>query len=242
VNLLNRLDSNHLLRRLKYRLQMLRRRGERKGRIGAGSFIDPSAQVLGWRSVCIGRNSVVSEHCTINVNHYGAAANTVQIGSNVWIAKRNFFSPGELIELADYVMTAPDCHFLGTNHVIGDPSQPYISTGTTEGGRIRVGPNCWLGARVTLFADVEIGHGCVIGAGAIVRSSIPPFSMAVGTPARVVRRYSPVRCAWVKPEELSDEDLRQIPSEADYLKALRLSHPTIYMPWRAAGRSMGDHY
>lgn len=242
MNISQYLRRSHLLQRIKYRVRMLLYRSQRSRRIGSGSFVDATVQVLGWHSVSIGQNSVVSEYCTINVNHYGAVTDTVRIGSNVWIAKRNFFSPGDLIELADYVMTAPDCHFLGTNHVIGDPLRPYISTGTTAGGRIRIGTNCWVGARATIFADVDIGHGSIIGAGATVRSSIPPYSMAVGTPARVVRRFSPSRKEWVRPEELSDEDLSLIPSETEYLLILRRSHPRVSMPLLAAGRSMGDYY
>jgi acetyltransferase-like isoleucine patch superfamily enzyme len=49
-----------------------------------------------------------------------------------------------------------------------------------------IGRDVWLGARVIVLAGVTIGDGCVIGAGSVVTRSLPPNSIAVGAPARVV--------------------------------------------------------
>jgi acetyltransferase-like isoleucine patch superfamily enzyme len=49
-----------------------------------------------------------------------------------------------------------------------------------------VGDDVWLGAKVIVTAGVTIGEGCIVGAGAVVTRSIPPGSIAVGVPARVV--------------------------------------------------------
>lgn len=51
--------------------------------------------------------------------------------------------------------------------------------------RITIGRDCWLGAHVVVMAD--IGEGSVIGAGAVVTKPIPPWSVAVGNPAKVIR-------------------------------------------------------
>jgi acetyltransferase-like isoleucine patch superfamily enzyme len=50
-----------------------------------------------------------------------------------------------------------------------------------------IGDDCWIGANVTLLAGVTIGSGCSIGAGSVVKRDIPPYSIAVGSPARVIR-------------------------------------------------------
>lgn len=52
---------------------------------------------------------------------------------------------------------------------------------------VTIGNDCWIGGNVVLLAGVTIGNGCTIGAGAVVTRDIPPFSVAVGSPARVVR-------------------------------------------------------
>jgi acetyltransferase-like isoleucine patch superfamily enzyme len=50
-----------------------------------------------------------------------------------------------------------------------------------------IGDDCWIGAGVIILAGVSIGSGCSIGAGSVVKANIPPFSIAVGVPARVIR-------------------------------------------------------
>ncbi|MEO1186848.1 MAG: DapH/DapD/GlmU-related protein, partial [Cyanobacteria bacterium J06636_27] len=47
--------------------------------------------------------------------------------------------------------------------------------------------DCWLGHNVTVLDGVKIGKGSIIGAGSVVNQNIPPFSIAVGTPARIIR-------------------------------------------------------
>ena len=55
---------------------------------------------------------------------------------------------------------------------------------------ITIGSNCWLASNVVVCAGVTIGEGCVIGAGSVVTKDIPPHSIAVGNPCRVVRQIT----------------------------------------------------
>lgn len=52
---------------------------------------------------------------------------------------------------------------------------------------VEIGEGVWIGARVTILGGVKIGNGSIIAAGAVVTSSIPPFSIAAGVPARVIK-------------------------------------------------------
>lgn len=61
---------------------------------------------------------------------------------------------------------------------------------------VKIGPGCWIGARVTILGHVTIGKGCIIGAGSLVRRSIPDWSIAAGVPARVIRKRTPSRRIW----------------------------------------------
>lgn len=58
------------------------------------------------------------------------------------------------------------------------------------GAPISVGNNCWLASNVTVCAGVKIGNNCVIGAGAVVTHDIPDNSLAVGVPAKVIRKIT----------------------------------------------------
>lgn len=79
------------------------------------------------------------------------------------------------------------CRILSSNHAIPPPgtiirSQADIALST------RIGRDVWLGAGVTVLGGVTIGDGCVVGAGAVVASDLPANSIAVGVPAKVIRR------------------------------------------------------
>lgn len=76
------------------------------------------------------------------------------------------------------------CH--PENHHFDDPTQLIRLQGVSRKG-IRIGANCWIGAKVTVLDGVTIGQGSVIAAGSVVTKDIPPYSVAAGTPARVIR-------------------------------------------------------
>lgn len=63
---------------------------------------------------------------------------------------------------------------------------------------VKIGENTWIGEGVIVMPGVEIGSGCVIGAHSIVNKSIPSNSIAVGSPAKVVKKYSQESQRWEK--------------------------------------------
>jgi acetyltransferase-like isoleucine patch superfamily enzyme len=206
---------------------------------GPGVYLDPTVQVVGCTHVRIGHHTILSESCWLNVNHREPGRVGIIIGDNCFLGRRNFISAGALIEIGSYCLTGVDCHFLGADHVFASPFIPYLASGVTDGGEIRVGANCWLGASVTVLKGVSIGHGCVLGAGAVVTRSIPPFSIAVGNPARVVRRFDPGAAAWVPAAELSAAAEAALPGEEAYLAGLRERWPVVDGPRHASGWRMG---
>lgn len=56
---------------------------------------------------------------------------------------------------------------------------------------ITIGSACWIGARATILPGATVGYGSTINAGAVVSGNIPEYSVAVGVPARVVKRVFP---------------------------------------------------
>jgi acetyltransferase-like isoleucine patch superfamily enzyme len=72
------------------------------------------------------------------------------------------------------------------DHVISDIHVPIKDQGIVK-SPVRIGPDTWLGTKVSVLKGTRIGRGSVLGAHAVVRGDIPDYSIAVGTPARVVR-------------------------------------------------------
>jgi len=56
----------------------------------------------------------------------------------------------------------------------------------------------WIGANVVVLAGVTIGKHCIIAAGSVVTKDVPPYSVAVGNPARVLKKYNPETKNWEK--------------------------------------------
>jgi acetyltransferase-like isoleucine patch superfamily enzyme len=212
----------------------------RRRSLGCNSYVADNVQVLGWRATRVGRNSVIGDGSVLNVNHRHVPTTQIDIGASSFIGARSFFSPAELISIGDYCLIGIECRFLGSGHNFSDPFKPYIATGTADEGRMVIGTNCWIGVGVTLLGAIKVGHGSVIGAGSFVRSDIPMFSVAVGNPARVIRRYDPIAKAWVAADAFTPAMEAALPDATTYLDMLRRSHPDLRMPVQAAGKSQGD--
>jgi acetyltransferase-like isoleucine patch superfamily enzyme len=211
----------------------------RKTRVGQASYVDPSVRIIGWRNVVIGSNTTLSEDVWLNVNHRDDGINRIIIGNNCHIGKRNFISSGPLITLKDYCFTGIDCHFLGSGHVIDSPLVPYIASGLTTGAVIEIGVNCWLTTSVTVLQGVKIGHGSVIGARAVVLNDIPPFSIAVGNPCMVIKRFDFKNNVWIDAQNWSDELNSLIPTEEDYLRRLIERYSAIPLSLVSSSRRFG---
>lgn len=90
------------------------------------------------------------------------------------------------IKIGKNCLIAPHCGIFANNHIFADPTLTIEEQGTTRKGII-IEDDCWLGHNVTVLDGVIIGRGSIIGAGSVVNRDIPPFSIAVGTPAKIIR-------------------------------------------------------
>ena len=202
-------------------------------------YVDPDVQIVGYRNVTLGANSTLSEDTFLNVNSRAGITDRLVIGSNCHIGRRNYFSTGGLIELKDYVFTGLDCHFLGCGHNIDSPMHPYISTGLTEGAPIEIGVNCWLTTSVTILEGVTIGRGSVIGARSIVTQDIPAFSIGLGVPFKLIKRFDFKNNKWLSIRDWHDSLEEFMPAEAEYLAHLRSTFPHLDPSVHAASRRFG---
>lgn len=111
----------------------------------------------------------------------------VRIGRNVSINENVFLDGFGGLEIGDDCRIAHGCSFISEDHVFDDPDTPIRLQGK-RAGAIVLGRDVWLGCGVRVLRGVRIGEGCVVGAGAVVTRDLPPMSLAVGVPARVVGR------------------------------------------------------
>ena len=118
---------------------------------------------------------------------------TAPAGARIRIGAGSFLNIGvmvaaqELVEIGDHCMLANGCFVSDANHRFDDPDKPVPWQGFTSRGPTRIGDNCWLGAHVVVTSGVTIGERCVVGANSVVTADLPPYSIAVGSPARVIK-------------------------------------------------------
>ncbi|PIP13013.1 MAG: hypothetical protein COX49_03150 [bacterium (Candidatus Stahlbacteria) CG23_combo_of_CG06-09_8_20_14_all_40_9] len=107
------------------------------------------------------------------------------IGDRCYIGKNVFFDLVEPVIVEDEGVISARVTFLTHS----DPGERLLRKYfKRETGKIRIGKGTWIGACATIMPGVTIGECAVIGANALVNKDIPPYSVAVGVPARVIRK------------------------------------------------------
>jgi acetyltransferase-like isoleucine patch superfamily enzyme len=112
---------------------------------------------------------------------------TVRIGSGSFLNLGVMVAAVERVEIGDHCMFANGCFVTDGDHRFDDPDKPVPWQGFTTKGPTRVGDNVWCGTNVVITSGVTVGERCVIGANSVVTRDLPPYSIAAGAPAKVLR-------------------------------------------------------
>jgi acetyltransferase-like isoleucine patch superfamily enzyme len=128
-----------------------------------------------------------------NVWLTGPGSARIRIGAGSFLNVAVMIAAMELVEIGDHCMFANGCFVTDANHRFDDPARPVPWQGFTSRGPTRIEDNVWCGAHVVVTSGVTIGRRSVIGANSVVTGDIPPYSIAAGAPARVLRQidYAP---------------------------------------------------
>jgi acetyltransferase-like isoleucine patch superfamily enzyme len=146
--------------------------------------------VLPFQPFNIGDYSTVEDFATIN-NGVGA----VNIGNNSRIGIGNvIIGP---VTIGNNVILAQNIVMSGLNHNYTNIDIPIYLQGETV-ATITIEDDCWIGANAVITAGITIGKHSIVAGGAVVTKDIPPYSVAVGNPARVVKKYNFEIKTWEK--------------------------------------------
>lgn len=109
----------------------------------------------------------------------------ISLGRNVFIGPGSIIYGHGGVEIGDDCLIAMHCRILSSEHAM-PPLNRRIRWEPDILKPTRIGRDVWLGAGVTVLGGVTIGDGCVVGAGSVVTKDLPPGTISVGSPARVV--------------------------------------------------------
>jgi len=166
--------------------------------IGAGVYIDKDARINGkisigersriWRSANIKGN--VDIGCDSEIGNYTTVASTCdgyfKIGDDVMVNQMSILGACDRVEIKDHCIFAAFIQITDSSRAFEDPSV-LIKNAEFISAPVLIEEGVWLGTGVAVMKGVTIGEGAVVGAKSLVLKSIPSYSVAYGTPARVVR-------------------------------------------------------
>ena len=124
-----------------------------------------------------GKNLSIGRKCKIHKN--------VSIGNNSGVGYECEISNG--VTIGNDVMMGPNVLIYTQNHNTNKTDIPMRTQGMAQIKPVTIEDDVWLGARVCILPGVTIGKGSVIGACAVVARDIPPYSVAVGNPAKIIK-------------------------------------------------------
>lgn len=150
-----------------------------------GSRID----VFPWHSFNIGNRSVIEDQCIIN-----NGAGDIIIGENSLIGIGSIITGP--VTIGNNILFGQRVFITGFNHGYRD-IDTHIKDQPLDRRPSSVGDDTFIGTDAVVLPGVAIGKRCQVGAGSVVTKDIPDFSIAVGNPARIIKRYDTDTKEWV---------------------------------------------
>lgn len=169
------------------------------GSRGSGTVICPPLRFANLRFIHLGNDVTINRDCWIHVltPNPGEPAPQLRIGDRSSIGMGATISAAQEVVLGRRVVLARNVYISDHRHAYEDAAVAILDQGITDVRPTSIGDDTWLGQNVCVLAGVRIGQHCVIGSNSTVTADIPDYSVAVGSPARVIKRYSFERKRWV---------------------------------------------
>jgi len=176
-------------------------------KVGRGVIFSRNITIRHPQKITIGNNSFIDENVVLDAK--GINNEGITISEHVIIGRNTILScKGGSIHLSDYCNISANCSLLsetkirlgkycflaghcylvaGGSHRFERTDIPIMFQPSLDKGGISVGEDVWIGASVTVLDGISIGKGSIIGAGAVVRESLPEYSIAAGIPAKKIK-------------------------------------------------------
>jgi acetyltransferase-like isoleucine patch superfamily enzyme len=153
---------------------------------GKGSRILLPFRVLNPQRIAIGSNVLIGAGSWLNVPEAGPRGAVISIGDRVRMNLTSISAVNSVV-IEEGVGIARGVYISDHSHGFDDPDLPVRDQPLGRVAPVRIGRGAWLGQNVVVLPGVTIGAGAVIGANSVVRDDVPPRTVAVGAPARIVR-------------------------------------------------------
>jgi acetyltransferase-like isoleucine patch superfamily enzyme len=166
---------------------------------GTGARIAPPFRFYGCHRMRLGEKVQIERNCWIQtIGPAGDDSVKLVIGAHTGIGMGATISAAQQVTIGEYVLLARNVYISDHAHAFEDIKVPIMQQGICNLKSVSIGNHTWLGQNVVILPGVTIGKHCVIGANSVVNASVPDYSIAVGSPARVVKQHDPATGRWTK--------------------------------------------
>ena len=178
------------------------------GAIGLRTRIINPLKMRNMENIFIGSNVVIANQAWLfTVPALENHTPKLEIGNGCQIGNYNHITCVNSVRIGAKVLTADRVHISDNSHDFTDPNSAILDQPVISKGPVEIGEGTWIGENVNVLSS-KIGRNCVVGANAVVINDLPDYCVAVGAPARVVRRFDLTRKAWIR-ESHSNQARRQ---------------------------------
>lgn len=140
------------------------------------------ARGSGEKGIQLDENVIINRNCMVQ-----SKSGPINIGKGTSIGCNSVIISMSGVEIGEGVITAGNCYLSAGIYHHENKEVPIMEQEIYTKGPIKIGKHAWIGTSVTILDGVSIGEGAIIGAGAVVTKDVPPFAIAAGIPAKVVR-------------------------------------------------------
>lgn len=129
----------------------------------------------------------------------------IQVGNRVWVTSRLTVYSEKRVVIEDNVLIAGGVFISDASRGHATAEVPYRDQPNEDAAEIVIGEGSWLGQNCVIMPGVMIGRRCIVGSNSVVTTSLPPGSVAVGAPARIVKQWDWEAKVWRKIARTSPE-------------------------------------
>lgn len=141
---------------------------------------------------------VMGDHVNIETRVILSPRNgSIKIGDRVFIGHHSLLQSHDnaQIVIGQDTLIANDVKIFASNHETGSPENGYR---VEKGASVKIGNNVWIGSSAILLPGRTIGDFSVIGAGTLITKSVPPYSLCVGNPGKIIKKYDQNSKKWIR--------------------------------------------
>jgi carbonic anhydrase/acetyltransferase-like protein (isoleucine patch superfamily) len=175
--------------------------------LGSESLVEWPRKLVNRRSIRIGDRCLIRSHALLSgIAEYCGKQYwpKIEIGDDVYIGRHVYITACNKITISKGCVLSEHVYISDLTHGFDPQKGPIMRQELESKGGVLVGPNCFLGYRVTIMQGVELGEWCIVGAHSVVTRSFPAYSMIAGAPARLLKVYSHELRQWVETTRLEE--------------------------------------